>query len=250
MLDLNGQPVSVTIPAGATSATITVPTVTDTLVEGAENVTITLSTPDNAAVTIAPNAGVATGTINDTTKLTVSISDATAVDEGQALEYTVSLTGGTSTTPITIPLTYGGSADPVLDFDGRQATVTIQPGETSATVTVSTFTDTLVEGSETLTITLVTPSNPAVTVDDGLGVGAINDTTTLTVAISDATAVDEGQSLQFTVSLTGGTATTPITIPLTYGGTADPVLDLDGQPVSVTIPGGCDQRHHYRADPD
>ena len=155
-----------------------------------------LGTPDNAAVTVDANAGVAAGAINDTTSLAVAISDAVAVDEGQSLQFTVLLTSGTATTPITIPLTYGGSADPVLDLNGQPVSVNIPAGSASATVTVPTLPDTLVEGSETLTITLGAPDNAAVTVDAnaGLANGTINDTTKLTVSISDAVAVDECQS--------------------------------------------------------
>ena len=105
---------SVTIPAGATSATISVPTRTDSLVEGGEEVKITLGTPDNTGVTIDPNAGVATGAINDTTKLTVAISNATAVNEGGNLQFTITLSGGTALSDINIPLTYAGTGTPVL----------------------------------------------------------------------------------------------------------------------------------------
>ena len=245
-LDLNNKPMIVTIPAGATSATVTVPTFPDKLGrEGAESVTITLGTPDNAAVTVDANAGLATGTINDTTKLTVSISDAVAVDEGQSLQFTVSLTGGTSTTAHHHPVDLRRQRRPLrLTSTVSRCSSPYRRGQRAPPLPCRPSLTPLVEGAEDVTITLVTPSNPAVTVTDGEGQGSINDTTKLTVSISDALAVDEGQSLQFTVSLTGGTATTPITIPLTYGGSADPVLDLDRPARERHHTGGCDQRHH------
>jgi hypothetical protein len=147
------------------------------LVEGPETVLVNLGTPSNLAVTVADGQG--TGTINDTSTLTVSISDATPVNEGSSLVYTVSLTGGTSTTNITIPLTYAGTATPVLDYNGQPVSVTILAGATSATVTVPTLTDSLVEGPETVLVNLGTPSNLAVTVADGQGTGTINDTNIL-----------------------------------------------------------------------
>ena len=53
--------------------------------------------------------------------LSVSIGDAVAVNEGGSLQYTVTLSGGTSASDITIPLTYAGTADPVLDYDGSRS---------------------------------------------------------------------------------------------------------------------------------
>ena len=236
VLDYAGQPVSVTILAGQTSATVTVPTLTDNIAEGAETVSVTLGTPPSG-VTIG--TGTASGTINDAApSLSLSIADAAAVTEGGSLVFTVTLSGGTSTSDITIPLTYGGSATPVLDYAGQPVSVTILAGQTSATVTVPTLTDNIAEGAETVSVTLGTPPS-GVTIGTGTASGTINDAApSLSLSIADAAAVTEGGSLVFTVTLSGGTSTSDITIPLTYGGSATPVLDYAGQPVSVTILAG------------
>ena len=169
--------------------TFTIPTLTDNVVEGPETVQVNLGDPSGMPVgasVITVTNGQAEGTITNTTTLTIAISDAVAVDEGQSLQFTVSLTAAARRPrPITIPLTYAGSADPVLDLDGEPVLVTIPAGAASVTVTVPTLPDTLVEGGENVTITLGTPDNPAVTVTDGEGQGSINDTSKLTVAISD-----------------------------------------------------------------
>ena len=236
VLDLDGEPVSVTILAGQTSATVTVPTFTDNIAEGNETVLVNLGTPP-VGVSVVDGQG--SGTINDVAPaLSVSIGDAVAVNEGGSLQFTVTLSGGTSVSDLTIPLTYAGTADPVLDLDGEPVSVTILAGQTSATVTVPTFTDNIAEGNETVLVNLGTPP-VGVSVVDGQGSGTINDVApALSVSIGDAVAVNEGGSLQFTVTLSGGTSVSDLTIPLTYAGTADPVLDLDGEPVSVTILAG------------
>jgi Ca2+-binding RTX toxin-like protein len=158
---------------GASTASVSVVTLPDSIVEGTEEYTVNLSAASS-------NATIGTGTVTteivDGTRLTVSISDATSVNEGTALLYTVTLSGGTATTAITIPLTYAGTATPVLDYAGQPVMVTIPAGATSATVTVPTLTDALVEGSETVVVNLGTPSNAAVTVVDGEGTGTILDT--------------------------------------------------------------------------
>ena len=97
--------------------------------------------------------GQGSGTINDVAPaLSVSIGDAVAVYEGGSLQFTVTLSGGTSVSDLTIPLTYAGTADPALDLDGEPVSVTILAGQTSATVTVPTFTDNIAEGNETVLV--------------------------------------------------------------------------------------------------
>ena len=186
---------------------------------------VNLGTPDNSAVTVLIPQG--TGVITDTTSLGVSISNATAVAEGGELVFTVSLIGGTSTTPITIPLFYAGTADPVLDIDNQPVLVTIPAGATSVTVTVPTSPDSIAEGDEVVLVSLGTPSNPAVLVLDNEGAGIINDATALNVSISDSPTVNEGGDLVYTVTL-NGTSTKAITIPLTYTGTASDGTDFSG----------------------
>ena len=143
---------------------------------------VNLGTPSNPAVSVVDGQG--TGDILDSTALTVSIGDATAVNEGSDLVYTVTLSGGTSTSNITIPLTYAGTATPVLDYNGEPVSVTILAGQTRGTVTVPTLIDNLVEGTETVLVNLGTPSNPAVSVVDAQGRGDILDSTALTVSPS------------------------------------------------------------------
>ncbi len=213
-----------------------VATITDTTVEGPENFNVVLS---SSTATITTPLVVTT--INDTgPHLSVAISDAAPVNEGGNLIYTVNLLGGTSTSDITVPLTYSGTATPVLDYNGQPITVTILANQTSATVTVPTLVDNIVEGPETVVVNLGTPSNPSVSVLVPQGTGIINDTGDtqphLTVSIGNAGTVTEGGDLQYTVTLSGGTSATAIDIPLTYSGTATPVLDYNGQPVIVTIP--------------
>ncbi len=62
-VDYNPIPTSITIPAGASSASITVTPIDDTLHEGKKTVIITLS--PNAAYTVAPRHNTATVTIKD-----------------------------------------------------------------------------------------------------------------------------------------------------------------------------------------
>ena len=90
-------------------------TTADSLAEGSETFTASLEagTTDNPL----PSGGVPGGrrarrlTIDDDEALLVNISaDAVSVVEGGSAAYTVRVTGGTSTAPVTVSYTVGGTA--------------------------------------------------------------------------------------------------------------------------------------------
>src|SRR5438093_794718 len=85
-----------TIDAGETTATITVPTTDDDLVEDSESLSLTLVSTDNPQITLGATT-VTTGTIDDNDSATVSISDASTVTEGGDLIFTVTLSAPSST---------------------------------------------------------------------------------------------------------------------------------------------------------
>ena len=80
-----------TIPAGATTGTIAVPTANDTVDEDDETFRLTLSSPANA--TLAPADATATGTITDNDDAALSVNDVSG-SEGGTLTFTVTLSPG------------------------------------------------------------------------------------------------------------------------------------------------------------
>ncbi|NOS73668.1 MAG: cadherin-like domain-containing protein, partial [Methyloglobulus sp.] len=203
------------------TATLTLATATDSALEGAETVIASL----NAATISGEPAGApqltlldgsGTGTITDTTALTVSISDAATVNEGGDLVYTVTLSG-TSTTDITVPVTYTGTAADGSDYTSV-ASVTILAGETTATLTLATATDSALEGAETViaslnaaTISGEPAGAPQLTLLDGSGTGTINDIDltppTITVSAPDNTN-DSTPTITGTTDLPAGSVVT------------------------------------------
>src|SRR5712691_2280621 len=95
--DFTNTTASVTIPAGATLATITVPTIDDNLVEPNETVSVTLGTIiGNPGITLGATTA-ATGTINDNDTATVTISGAPTATEGGNLVFTVTQSAPSTT---------------------------------------------------------------------------------------------------------------------------------------------------------
>jgi parallel beta-helix repeat protein len=237
---------SVTIPAGAASATVAVTPIDDTTVEGNETVILTLSadaaytvgSPNNATVTIADNDQVSLPT------LTVAATDANASETGpDSGTFTVSRTGAT-TAGLTVRYSLGGTAANGTDYTSLSGSVTIPAGAASASVTVAPINDTTVEGNETVILTVSAdtaytvglPNNATVTIVD-------NDqtpppTSTVTVVATDANAAEKGPDPgTFTISRSGST-TTALTVNYSLGGTAINGVDYESLSGSVTIPAG------------
>jgi hypothetical protein len=106
----------------------------------------------------------------------LSISDVRAA-EGATAAFSVTLSKA-ATTPVTVKFaTSSGSATAGVDFSTSQGTLTFAAGETTKVVQVATIDDSLVEGDETFSVVLSSPSGA--TIADGTGVGTIadNDTT-------------------------------------------------------------------------
>ncbi|MDY3560616.1 hypothetical protein R5W23_001861 [Gemmata sp. JC673] len=95
--------------------------------------------------------------------------------EGGAAVVTLSRSGGASgEVAVTITVT-GGTATAGTDFASRPYTITFPDGATAATLTIPFTDDTLVEGLETVTLALSTPTGGAV-------LGAL---TTATLSVND-----------------------------------------------------------------
>jgi alpha-tubulin suppressor-like RCC1 family protein len=142
----------VTIPAGATSAVVTVTPLNDILVENKETVTLTVT--DDAAY---QTGTIISGTLNllddETPIISISATDATAAETGDTGTFTITRTGKLDPA-VTVTYTTGGSATKGVDYATPSGSVTIPAGATSATVVITPLDDTLVEGTETVTLSL------------------------------------------------------------------------------------------------
>ena len=173
--------------------------------------------------------------------VTVTATDANGSETGpDPAVFTITRTGDT-TDPLTVNYTIGGTMQTVIDYAALSGTVTIPAGQSSVTVTVNPVDDALVEGSETLSITLTagacspaTPSTATVTIAD-------NDTAAPSCAFTIAPTVpngsESGTSLRFTVTRTGST-TSSASVAYTVGGTATSGVDFVALPGTITIPAG------------
>ena len=164
---------TLTIAAGQTSGTINVTTIDDAAVESVETLTVTISAPTGGVVL---GTATGTGTINDNdTPANLAIGNASAT-EGGTLAFTVTRSGNTATAASANYATAGGSATSGSDFTAASGTISFAANQTAATINVATINDTAVEATETMTVTLSSPSNgAAITTATGTGTIIDND---------------------------------------------------------------------------
>ncbi|HEX2138213.1 MAG TPA: Calx-beta domain-containing protein, partial [Woeseiaceae bacterium] len=192
----------------------------DGVLEGDETVVITLT--DNNAGDDVVISGTATVTISDSSHSVSVSSTRDATENAGSGEFTVSLGGqNQSGSAVVVQYSVGGSATSSVDYGALSGSVSIPPGQSSAPVEVRPIDDELVEGDETVVITLSSTNSPQAPVgspapgatltiadddeedDNGSGTGAAE--VQVSVAATDASAAETGSDGgQFTVSRVGG----------------------------------------------
>ena len=234
---------TVTIPAGASSGTVTVTSVDDSLVESMETIIVTI--PQAAGYVL--NSGQSTATLNliddDTPTVTVVASDPSAaeVDLSQpgaiadTGTFVVTRTGGT-TQPLTVYYSVAGNQGtgaPALngvDYEGLSGVVVIPVGSTVASITIIPRWDNLGEGAEQVTLQLgAGPTNYLVGASASATV-TIADASANTPAIeveNTASAAEPSTNGVFRFTARGGASGTPVTVHYTLSGTATNGTDYD-----------------------
>jgi uncharacterized delta-60 repeat protein len=172
---------------GDLSKSVTIPVLNDGLVDGNETVNLTLSSPGGGATLGSPATAVLT--IVDAAKpgqFQFSVP-AFSVDEtaGYAT-FTVLRTGGSDGTATSDYATSDGSARAGQDYLATSGTLTFLSGQTQQMFTVPVLEDGLVEGDETVNLTLSHPTGGATLGSPATAVLTIIDTDT--VSQSDAAA--------------------------------------------------------------
>ena len=209
-----------------------------TLLASEHSVTATVTaqddTVDEADETIlvsATHAGTDVGTqqqitiTDDEDEPELSITSDT-VEEGESAEFEVTLDPASGRDVMVSYITEDVTATAGADYDYTalpSTTLTFVAGETARTLTVATADDTLHEQAETFLVTLSSATNA--TLEDGgstlSGTGTIDDNDRLPkVSIADATAVIEGASAEFEVSL-DVTSGSEVTVTYATGDTDD-----------------------------
>ncbi|MDI2593056.1 LapA family giant adhesin [Pseudomonas sp. 681] len=201
----------ITIDAGKTTGTVTVPAPADDVYKDAGTVQATITNAtggnfENLATSSTPAVTNVTDTI-DTTQ--VSITGSTSVTEGQTASYTVSLTHPAQT-DVTLKIVYSGTATDGSDFTGVY-TVKIPAGASTATFNVATIDDKITENTENFVVKIDSATggnfeNLAISTTNGSVSTTIIDNDAPPVIDLDANDSSGATGADYKVTFTEGTA--------------------------------------------
>lgn len=152
----------VTFAAGSSTARVNIRPIDDTLIEGNETVTLTLANSANYLVGTA-KTGTVTITDNDKPTITLTANDANASETltGQTAnpgQFTLTRTGNL-TNSLTAYYTIAGTGTNGTDYRNLTGSVTFAAGSSTARINLNVIDDALVEGNETVTLTLANNAN-------------------------------------------------------------------------------------------
>lgn len=211
---------SVTIPAGETTADISVTVLNDNIVEATESITVTLtgfSARDaDIALSSTPSATAAIVDVTDNDMATVSIAKLTdgveaAVPTNASFRLTQSAASSTATI---IAYNVGGTASSGTDFTALSGSVTIPAGQTTADITVPVLDENMVEPTETVSVTLtsITSGDTDITLLVPLSASAdITDSDTSVITLAAVSAdKDEGTGGGTTAFTFSATLSNPV----------------------------------------
>ena len=152
-IDINTITTSVTIPAGQTSATVTVTPRQDTVVENSETVVATLVAQSTYRVDANNKAATVTLADNEPTVSIATTGHIGSENGNTPGEVTITRTGGTDTA-LTVFLSILGTAVNGVDYNALLTAVTIPAGQSSLVLPITPKTDALNENDETVIVRL------------------------------------------------------------------------------------------------
>jgi hypothetical protein len=168
----------------------------------------------------------------------IAVPDAKAAEPGDTATFTVSRKGTDRTEDsLTVRYTVSGTATSGKDFVALPGSVTIDAGSLSTNITLTPKDDTLMEGVETVKITLV-PDADYLVGTPASGTAEITSNEVVTITAPDPTATEKPLTTgYFLVRRTGSTAAA-LVVGYTVTGTATSGSDYVALSGSVTIPAG------------
>jgi Calx-beta domain/Matrixin/IPT/TIG domain len=229
---------SITIPAGSTSASITLSSVSDALDEMDETVIIDISSVTNAAESGTQQQTVTITDDDAAPTVTLSTGAASIAEAAGSTTVTATLSAA-SGQAVMVTLSLSGTATVTTDYT-LATTITIPAGSTSASATVTAVQDALDEDDETLVMDILGVTNATENGTQQRTVTITDDDAQPTATIAwTNTSIGEGPAgtSNAVVTLSAVSART-VTINLTWSGNATLNTDYTVTGSTITIPAG------------
>jgi hypothetical protein len=170
--DYVAAPGTATFALGSLTQSIEIVVLGDGLDEVNETFTVNLSSPANATISDAQGVGVIN---DDDLPPSLAIDNVTVTENAGSALFTATLSAASGQQVTVDYASADGTATATAPFDYTAAsgTLTFAPGVTTQPITVPVSYDDMVEPSEVFFVNLGSPVNA--TIEDGQGVGTIND---------------------------------------------------------------------------
>jgi hypothetical protein len=235
-----------TVPAGATQASISIPLIDDAVDEVDETIVLSLGEPigELLSATLGEAQVHAITLVDDDLAPPPTLAWTTAetqVAEGSgAVRLTAALSAATLTA-VTVPYTVTGSAERPADHSLADGTLTFPAGSTAAFLDFALTDDRFDELDETVVVRLGSPTGAVLgaTVTATVTIADDDDSPVLAFAAASQTVDESAGSATIKVSLSSASGL-DVTVPYLISGTATPGMDYAGLPPagSLTFPAG------------
>lgn len=231
-------PSSVTIPVGQSTITLPLVALNDSEIEPDETVTLNLQA--GTGFTIGTSSSATVNLYDDeTTQVRVEIGDSKMIEASTADPGTFTLRRlGSRVAAITVNYSLSGTAINGADYSTLNGTATIGANLGSATITVTPINDALVEGSETVILTVGTGTGYTVIEPSSASLEIREDETVdVSLTVQDATCKEQPTPDTGSFRITrSATSAAPLTVNYTLNGTANNGTDYSTLNGTATIP--------------
>ena len=227
---------TLTFAPNATSKTVNVSTTDDASDEEIETFPLTLSSPTNASLGDAT----ATGTIDDNDAMPVLTPSSASAAEGDAVDFTLSLSPASERQVTVQYATASGTATSGTDFTAASGTLTFAAGTTSETVSVSTTADETAEPNETFWLTLSSPRNATLALDKASVTGTILEDGLPALRLTVDDSATEGDAITFTIRWAAATGEMSAEKVRSAGVSSGPTATVEYGTASGTATSGTD----------
>jgi len=224
-IDYTASSGTLSFGAGVTTRTFTILILNDGVPGGDETVNLTLSSPTGGSVLGTPAQALLTIRSDDPV-LQFSVAAFSVSEKGPVATITVQRTGPTTSAVSVQYATSDGTALAGADYTATAGTLSLGPAVVKKTFTVPITDDPLIEGDETVTLTLSNPAGGAVLGARSTALLTIRtDNSVLQLSAVSYSVSEAAKSVAITVTRSGSTAGTATVAYATSNGTALAGLD-------------------------
>ncbi len=216
--DYSTTAMQIVIPAGSTSGSMTLTAMQDSLDETDESIAVEVVSALNGTLALPQRTSITLTDDDQASTVTLSV-DKTSLTEASGTAVLTATLSSVSGLPITIAISFAGSATIDSDYTSSAKQIVIPAGETSGFVTITTLQDTLNEESESLIVNLgeVTNGSAAATQARTLTIADDDQEPSVTLS-SEAIKINEAAGSTKLIATLSAASGLPVTVELSFSG--------------------------------